>query len=403
MMSMMQTRLLNLLLACAFTSTVGAKDLYLIAGMPSNSEVPAHNFATTLLMLDEESNSLDRVRTITNKHQGSHFIRLYDDLGLGVVASSGGPGLAQFDLIQYQDPAANVQIESSAGADRFFPVKVLMLDLPEGPMIGIMDSKGVLGSAENPVVLKTTGLSLDGREHNLGVEAYLSALSAGGGDGEGLYVPPDSPLGYFEAEGQFLLGIPGQSLKPPFSGPDLSHLKNKNGLSQVIKNRSILVLASYETVTHRDNRTFIKYLVLDRKSGRWSTTEVERSRGLKAFGSKLAFVIAYSDGPEYQGPRVPVSNQPTAFTLGAKDRLPDLAMTGEIVLIDTAGKDRATFRVDSGDCDVLFVGSDGDVLYRVRDTIYRRRWQGNEITEPTPVVTHTEIVPAIHWAFRGGQ
>jgi len=392
--------------ACLILTWTSAADdtnigtYHLIAGMPSNSEIPTDNFATTLYALDVHRKRLNPVRTITTRQQGSRFVRLYEDLGIGVVASSGKPGTARFDFIDFDQPARVTQVETTAGADKYFPANVMMFDLPDGPLIGICEPIGSVGSKTDPASVRITGFDMAGHEVSLQPEAYFSALSSGSGTGEGVHVPQDAPLVFSESEGRFHMGIPGRLVDVPFDGPDLGALQEKNAIQQVINNRSIRVLTSHEMTTWRDGKKFIDYLIHDKHARSWKTRELERSRFPKAFGPYLAFVMGHDGRETHTGPAVPIPGEPTSFTHSAKTRMEGWVMTGEIVILDAIRGTHASFRVDSGDCDVLLVDRRGDILYRVEDTIFLRRWEGDSVGEPIVLVTDTEIVPAIHWAFQ---
>lgn len=389
----------------AVNTATAAGSYHFIAGMPSNSELPGDNFATGLFKLEADRPALSLVRTVTTSRQGSRFIRPYDDLGLVIIAASGGPGRAQFDLVSYDNPAKIQQIETTVGASKFFPVSVFLFDLAGQPMIGIQESSGVLGSQTSPVTLVTTGVSLTGRERVLSPTDYFSVLSVGGGAGEGMYVPADSALSYAEKDGQFSLGVPGKLVKAPFEAPPLDGLKERNGIVQVINNRTIRVLTSREMAISKEGKKFITYQVYDKRNEKWTAHEIESSVNTRGFGHFLTFVVGYMEGEEHSGRRVPVPDGGSPYTLSAKLRLDNVGvnLTGQIVLLDTQRSKRAVFDVESADCDVLLVSADGEVLYRVGDTLFVRQWNGESIGKPKALVTDKEVVPAVHWAFRSTQ
>jgi hypothetical protein len=149
-----------------------------------------------------------------------------------------------------------------------------------------------------------------------------------------------------------------------------------------------------------------KLYVDDRSNNRWSQVQAEgNSSILRLSGRWLTAIVG--NWSENHPPNPGRNNERTEE--GKTDRLPPVqtlfssfrgrntALPGKLVLQNLA--DGRKIRIETGqeDSEVLWVGDD-KVLYRVNDTIYQARIDGEKLKDTT-VVVKDEDVPEIHWVF----
>jgi len=388
-------------------SFAGSDDYFVIAGNPSSNH--EQSLATTLFQLDRTAHAVNFRRTITTLRQGAELIRNYTDLGLVLVASRGGPGRVQFDLVHYDEVMHNHQLEIVLDArtvqfkDRGYPLDVLLMHSENGGwVVGVEEN--IFDETHHLSKSWVTGVGVDGQVSVLAPTRYLDIYSSGwpSGLGGGLNneVKPDHYRAFGEIDGVFRLGFTGGLVNAPFAGPDLTKYEMKIGLVQVINNGSIRVLTGPQLFAQGGHGA---YLVQDKTTGRWSELPVDGDDGsLTAFGDRLAYAVGFQQtdypGEHFDTTIAPVPDVESPYFVNSKERLFHSHATGRIVLRDLSRDLITEFTVPSRDFDVLWLAEDR-VLYRVESCIYERTWSAQGLGEAKLLVRDDEIVPAIHWAF----
>jgi len=364
-----------------------AADYYLIAGNPSQED--DIHYPTTLFRSPKAKGSpLEFVRTITTSRQGAEFIRSYDDLGLVVIGSRGGPHLAQFDIIQYDDVLRmrQLEIEEERG---YFPFGVYMLDHhQQGPVLVVEEptydnNKKISGS-------HVRALDMDGTKREVSRGDFLDIHNSAVPASSGGYVLPDFYRSFGESDGVFTMGVDDGAIPTPFPGPDLSAYKNKDGVVQAFRNAHQRVMSSYEMTD--------ELYVMDSKSMKWTKIVVEGDRTtVHGFGNMLGFVIEYTAANEKTLPGVKKRESNRYFEDPAQ-RLGVYFRTGKVVLLNNETGKRTEMNLGAADIDILWLQPDR-VLYRVESSIYERALSDKGLGDEKLLVKNDEIVPAIHWAF----
>jgi hypothetical protein len=85
---------------------------------------------------------------------------------------------------------------------------------------------------------------------------------------------------------------------------------------------------------------------------------------------------------------------------GYANQFLDLFLPGKLILDNLLDGRRVTLETGQEDSEVLAIRADGQILYRVNDSIYSARIAGNQITAPTLIVKDVDV-PEVHWAFWG--
>lgn len=364
-----------------------AADYYLIAGNPSQED--DIHYPTTLFRSPKAKDSpLEFVRTITTSRQGAEFIRSYDDLGLVVIGSRGGPKRAQFDIIQYDDVLRMRQLEIEEEQD-FFPNSIFILDHHErGPVIIFQDPNYNRNNKMSGSHIRA--LDMNGNRLEVSRSEFLDIHSSGVPASSGGYVKPDFYSAFGELDGVFSMGFAGGAIPTPFPGPDLSAYKNKNGVVQGFRNAHQRVMSSYEMTD--------ELYVMDSKSMKWTKIVVEgNGTTVHGFGNMLGFVVEYTAANEKTLPGVKKRASKRYFEDPAQ-RLGVYFRTGKVVLLNNETGKRTEMNLGAADIDILWLQPDR-VLYRVESSIYERALSDKGLGDEKLLVKNDEIVPAIHWAF----
>jgi hypothetical protein len=147
--------------------------------------------------------------------------------------------------------------------------------------------------------------------------------------------------------------------------------------------------------------------VRDRLGDRWSAIQAEgNSSTLRLFGQWLAAVVG-TWSPNHPMPNPGRENERTEAK--KTDLLPptqtlyrsfvghNMLLPGILTLQNLA--DGRKIRIETGQEDSEILKVQGDVLlYRVNDTIYQARIDGDHLKDTT-VIVKDEDVPEVHWAF----
>jgi hypothetical protein len=78
----------------------------------------------------------------------------------------------------------------------------------------------------------------------------------------------------------------------------------------------------------------------------------------------------------------------------------DLYIPGKLAIENLAENRRFVLNTGQEDSEVLFIGSDGQILYRINDSIYSAKIVTDQVVHPKLIVKDTDV-PEIHWAFLG--
>lgn len=158
----------------------------------------------------------------------------------------------------------------------------------------------------------------------------------------------------------------------------------------------------------------LEALVLNRKTGQWTELELPTTvtsnslAPVRMFGDWLVTtVMHWRPGPQGSGsgsPGIGNERSPEAYQPlpDVRDQFSneflDLYIPGKIVLQNL--KDGRKLALDTGqeDSEVIAIRSDGEMLYRVNDSIYSAEITDRQITGAKLVVSD-EGVPEVHWAF----
>jgi len=374
-----------------------AEPVFFIAGNPSQDL--GAQYAVTLFQGQKEPAGLAVVRTLATTKQGSTFVRLYDDLGIAIVGTEGGPMRAQFEIVDFHDPAALRQLEfrMCAHCNIGFPIKVILLALPKlGPVIAIpevtFDKSGALVKAESH------GLTLTGSVIPLPWSDYANAQSSSIPPGVVGLVQPDVFDGFDASDGEFKQMMLGKPIPLSFTPPDLSEYKQKSLIFQYINNSKMRVLSSHEMRTETSAEASTGYLIQSKASGKWKKLVFDGSRDtIQAFGHTIVVTIRYKRGF--------LKERATKIVPGRSDYFPGTTLThteldwsGEVVFADSDSTDIAKLNLGSADFDVLLATAD-QITYRIGSSIYSRSRSKGAFGEPKLLFTDERIVPAIHWAF----
>jgi hypothetical protein len=154
-----------------------------------------------------------------------------------------------------------------------------------------------------------------------------------------------------------------------------------------------------------------EFHILDRAQQVWAPTRIEANApSLRLFGSWLAVVAGFWR-PDHQPPPGLENEREMKTETDGPHRVPlppvrvlyrsfvgrNIFFPGVLILQNLL--DKRSIRIETGqeDSEVLWVG-DEKVLYRVNDTIYQAKIEGEKLIDTT-VVVKDEDVPEIHWVF----
>ncbi|HTU36019.1 MAG TPA: hypothetical protein VMF66_19625 [Candidatus Acidoferrum sp.] len=151
-------------------------------------------------------------------------------------------------------------------------------------------------------------------------------------------------------------------------------------------------------------------LALNRGSGQWNeielgTTVTSNIRApVRIFGDWLVTtVMHWHPGPPatpgIENERGGYADQPLPdVRIEYQSQFLDLYIPGKIALQNL--NDGRKFDLDTGqeDSEIIAIRSDGEMLYRVNDSIYSAEIVGSQITDPKLIVKDAGV-PEVHWAF----
>jgi hypothetical protein len=157
-------------------------------------------------------------------------------------------------------------------------------------------------------------------------------------------------------------------------------------------------------------------LILDRAINHWRAIElpttVTSNSGapVRLFGDWLVTTeMEWRPGPLGSGSGSPgTENEAHGSTDGGVpdvrdeyyNKFLDLYIPGKFVIDNLAENRRFVLNTGQEDSEVLLIGSDGQILYRVNDSIYSAKIVTDQIVHPKLIANDTGV-PEIHWAFWG--
>lgn len=153
----------------------------------------------------------------------------------------------------------------------------------------------------------------------------------------------------------------------------------------------------------------LQVLVLYRLTNRWRTVELPTAvtsnarAPVRIFGDWLVTAVREWSPHKIEGTVVehgkPLPNESPAVR-EYENQLVNLHVPGKLVL-QNLGDDRKLM-LDTGreDSEVIAIRPDGEILYRVNDSIYLAKIAGDQITSSKLIVRDVDV-PQIHWAFWG--
>lgn len=160
----------------------------------------------------------------------------------------------------------------------------------------------------------------------------------------------------------------------------------------------------------------LQVLILDRATNHWRTIELptavtSNSRApVRIFGDWLVTtVMDWRPGPPGSGSRSPGTENETYESAngGMPDvrdeyynKFVDLYIPGKFAIENLAENRRLALNTGQEDSEILFIGADGEILYRVNDSIYSAKIVAEHIVGTKLIVKDTDV-PEIHWAFWG--
>lgn len=152
-------------------------------------------------------------------------------------------------------------------------------------------------------------------------------------------------------------------------------------------------------------------LALNRGSGQWNDVELETTvtgnttAPVRIFGDWLVTTVMHwhpgpPGSPGIKNERGGYADQPLPdVRIEYQSQFLDLYMPGKIVLQDLSDGRKLDLDTGQQDSEIIAIRSDGEMLYRVNDSIYSAEIVGSQITARTLVVADGDDVPEVHWAF----
>lgn len=371
--------------------------LYLLAGTPTPNS--PDSFPVSLYQVGKNQ-KLEVVREVAQQSDGLKVVREWGDV-IFVVHLHANPQLVT--VIHMDDPTRpdDVRLEFKS----IYPdTGMTLVAAPKAkPNVLLLPWISDFGNPEHPVweVASVSSALLQSQPRvTLGARGQYSALRYEGGTGGPEVVPPVSGV-VVNGEVAFFLGQPVViGVAPP-----TIRANGHRVYPLVVATSEKYFLVSIRSSTPRDKLGTSEDLFLhDRLENRWRTITIEGNWSeCRLFEPWLATIVRMVNTDQKEGPGR--QNERSAQS----DRLPDVQqeyrnwagryywLPGILTLQNLA--DGRKIRIVTGQEDSEILRADGDVvLYRVNDTIYQARIEGDQLKD-TSVVVKDEDVPEIHWAF----
>lgn len=233
-----------------------------------------------------------------------------------------------------------------------------------------------------------------------GLYSHLTFYGSPGGPGE--YFTPQA----LAEGGDLVMHLGGKVIVVDQSPPPLRPAANGHGIRIVAVNRRFVVTWFFPA---SDRSAPAVFYVHDRQLGKWRDLKFQWSiPQSRIFGPWLATIAATYEGAEgvWRDPNPGHSDEGNYWV---KDVLPDVRLEfgdmrmywvipGMLVLDNLGDGRRITLQTNEEDSEILDVRKDGLVLYRINDSIFSARIEGDKLSAPTLVVKDDDV-PEVHWAF----
>jgi hypothetical protein len=160
----------------------------------------------------------------------------------------------------------------------------------------------------------------------------------------------------------------------------------------------------------------VSVLVLDKRTHHWSTLQLPAAVSSKThvpvrlFGNWMVTTVMDWSPPAggtgtaslstRNEQRSPMYSTATDIHAAYDRRFANLQIPGKLELWNLSDGRRLTLHTGQEDSEVLSIGKDGSMLYRVNDAIYSAKIAADKIEEKQLVVKAPAVVD-IHWALRG--
>lgn len=158
----------------------------------------------------------------------------------------------------------------------------------------------------------------------------------------------------------------------------------------------------------------LQVLVLYRLTNRWRTVELPTTvtsptrAPIRIFGDWLVTTVMHwrakpreSGGTVVEHGRPPLPNPELPDPASEFfNRYSHLSVPGKLVFQNLTDDRKLTLDTGQEDSEVIAIRPGGEILYRVSDSIYSAKTEGDQITRSTLIVKDVDV-PQIHWAFWG--
>jgi len=170
------------------------------------------------------------------------------------------------------------------------------------------------------------------------------------------------------------------------------------------------------STSNLDHAEPLRVFLLDRLSSRWRTLELRTAvtnitrPAVRIFGDWLVTTnMEWRPAPAGSGSGSPgMENERAA---GSNSAMPgireqyynqflDLYVPGKLLLQNLSDGRKVTLQTDQEDSEMLAIRADGQILYRINESIYEAQIADSQIKAPT-LIAKDKNVPDVHWAFWG--
>lgn len=390
----------------------GMGRLYLLAATTSQHSPQA--YPATLYQVDSNG-KLQWLREVVSPAEGTRFIYAYGKTIFLLNPHASVTGVA---IVHADDP---MRVDDVTFAPRGIipsPSATVIVKPPgSGEALLVPWITNLNDSATPPEKIEVTSALISGdsvskaKRVRFNVWSEYTYLRSQGAEGGPNYVPG---LIASHSDGRLVMDVFGHSAPIASLPPKLQRSSARMVPVVVGSNDRFLIVVrqfQWEELNSGKLGPSREFHVLDRAQGAWTPTQIEANApSLRLFDSWLAIVTGFWR-PDHQPP--PGRENERAVETEADGPHPVLLPPVRVLYRSFVGHniyfpgvlilqnllDKRNIRIETGqeDSEVLWVG-DEKVLYRVNDTIYQARIEGEKLADTT-VVVKDEDVPEIHWVF----
>lgn len=388
--------------------TARSRELYLLAG--TTTQHSDDSYPVTLYRV-AKNKKLELAREVVPQTDGIRFIYAWGDT---IFALHPHNSATKACIIHTDEPMRgdditfsqrNVTVASSATTLAAPPGSSLVL---LAPWITNLKESTTPPAHFNPTVARISSAS-ESRAPRVQFESwsdyvYLRSEGAPGGPN---YVP--GFIGSSDGD-NLTVGFFGHSSPIDKLPPEMRTTKPKVALFIIAASEKFLILTpqySWEEIRSGKLGDSLQLHVHDRVNDRWDVTQSDgNAPTLRLFGAWLTTIVGTwsinheqpNPGRENERPEEKKTDRlPPTQTLYRSFNGHNILLPGILTLQNLA--DGRKIRIETGqeDSEILKV-QDDVVLYRVNDTIYQARIDGDHLKDTT-VIVKDEDVPEVHWAF----